>query len=321
MSTPSPHPGGGSEGPAAFGTPLLIANPSAGRARDDRLTRLVQALAERGVRADVEVTSRRGHAVELARDAALAGRRLVVAVGGDGTVNEVVNGLVDVTTGKVRGDDPVLAVVAAGSGSDLARTFGLDRTPETLARHLVTDDVIRIDLGRVRARGRHGGEQVRLFANVAQAGYGASVARLAGQLPRRMSRVRYAVATALAVPKFRRVPIALTVEGTTTTAPLCNVVVANAQFFGGGMRVAPRALPTDGLLDVQSWGCKPLDVIVAQPQLRRGTHLERDDVQERRATRVQIDAARPVAVEVDGEALGTTPASVEVLPGALRFKL
>lgn len=304
-----------------YGIPLLIANPGAGRGDHRELNRLVTALAAHGVEADVAATTRTGHATELARAAALGGRRLIVAVGGDGTVNEVVNGMIDPHTGTALGDDPVLAVVAAGSGSDFVRTFGLDRAPEILARHLLTEDTIRVDVGRMRARGPRGGQRLRLFINVAQAGYGAQVVRLAGHLPRAMHGRRYPLAAVMAVPGFRRVPMALTIENSTITAPWCNVVVANGQFFGGGMRVAPRALPTDGRLDVQSWGGRPIDVITAQRDLRAGSHVARDDIDTYRATRVAIDAARAVVVEVDGEALGTTPARIDVLPGALRFKL
>jgi diacylglycerol kinase family enzyme len=122
-------------------------------------------LADRGIVPDVERTSGRGHAEELARLAVDAGRRYLIAVGGDGTVHEVVNGMVDADTGTVLGDDPVLAVVGAGSGSDLVRTFGLDRAPERLVDHLVSDDILRLDVGRVRCVGRDGTPRTRLFAN------------------------------------------------------------------------------------------------------------------------------------------------------------
>jgi diacylglycerol kinase (ATP) len=306
---------------SAFGTPLLIANPGAGRAHSPILDRLVAALRARDVDPDVAVTAGAGDAGRLARDAVESGRRLVVAVGGDGTVHEIVNGIVDAATGTVRGDDPVLGVVGAGSGSDLVRTFGLDRSPETLAGHLVTDAVLPLDLGRVRLRGPDGAPRVRVFANIAEAGYGATVTHLANHLPRRLGRARYAAAIAASAPRFRRVLTRVTVDGGTTEEPLCNVVVANGQFFGGGLMVAPRALPSNGRLNVQSWGGRPIDVVLAQRELRRGRHLARDDVREWQSSTVEVVAAKRLRIEADGEVLGTTPATFDVLPRALRFKL
>lgn len=306
---------------AALGTPLVIANPSAGRADGHVLERLLTALHTHGVRPDVVATTARGHATTIAREAARDGRRYLVAVGGDGTVHEVVNGLVNATTGQPVGDDPVLAVVPGGSGCDLVRTFGLDRSPERLVDHLLTEDTTRIDLGRVRCTGRDGDTVTALYANIAQVGFGAAVARLANRLPRRLGRARYAPAIVGAVPWFRRRPMVVRHDGGTFSDPLCGVLVANGQFFGGGLRVAPRALPGDGRLDVQAWGGRPIDVVRAQPQLRTGAHLGRADVRSWSSTTVEVTSDPPVLIEADGEVLGRTPASFDVLPAVLRFKL
>ena len=307
--------------PSAFGTPLLIANPAAGNNGKSLLQRLVDALRGAGVDPDVLITSASQNGRQLAREAADAGRKLIVAVGGDGTVHEVVNGLIDGATGTVRGDDPVLAVVCTGSGSDLVRTFGLDRRPEILVDHLLTDDVIELDVGRALVRDANGGDQIHLFLNVAQAGLGAQVVSTAAHLPRRLGRGRYGAAIALEAPRFRRRPTRVRVDSGSRTDPICNVVVANAQFFGGGLHVAPRALPTDGKFNVQTWGGHPVDMLSARAQLRRGTHLARDDVREWQSTKVTVTAARPLPVEADGEMLGTTPASFDVLERVLKFKL
>jgi diacylglycerol kinase (ATP) len=307
-----------------YGRPLLIVNPHAGRGARPVLDRLVAALATLGVTPDVATTTAPGDASRLAREAALDGRGLLVAVGGDGTINEIVNGAFDAVTGHGVGDTeqgPVIGIVGAGSGSDLSRTFGLDRRPELLADHLLGDAVTAIDLMRLTARDPEGRPIVRLGVNVAEAGYGGSVVALANRLPRRLGPGRYAAGIVGAVAGFRRVSTSITHDGGTTDEPVCNVVIANGQFFGGGLRVAPRALPTDGQLDVQSWGGTPIDVVRAQPQLRAGRHLARDDVRSWRSTRVAVDASRRLTVEVDGEVVGTTPLLVEVLPGALRLKV
>jgi diacylglycerol kinase (ATP) len=305
-----------------LGKPLLIANPAAGLARGAALARLQAALDELRVEHDVVVTSRRGHATELARRAVeQEGRTYLVAVGGDGTVHEVVNGLVDAGTGQLRGDDPVLGVVGNGSGCDLVRTFGLDRSPEVLARHLASDATMRIDLGRVRFVDRAGAPAAAVFANIAEAGFGGSVVSAAARLPRRLGPSRYVVGIVAAWGRFRRVTTSVTVDGGERTDPLCNVVVANGQFFGGGLLVAPRAMPTDGRFNVQTWGGTPTDVLRAGRLLRTGRHLARPDVREWQSAEVTVDAAEPLPVEADGEMLGRTPASFDVLPSVLRFKL
>jgi diacylglycerol kinase (ATP) len=306
---------------ATLGRMLAIVNPHAGVGTDAVMRRLIAALRPFGVEPDVASTVGPGDATRIARDAAESGRRLIVAVGGDGTVHEVVNGLVDAQRRVARGDDPVLGVVSAGSGCDLARTFGLDRDPETLARHLAGPSVTRIDLGRIELTGMTGLPLTRLFANVAEVGFGGKVAQIARLLPAGLGRRRYTLGIVAAWGAFRRVAMRVTHDGGTHEGSLCNVVVANGQFFGGGMKVAPRSLPDDGRFDVQAWGGTVTDVLRASSQLRSGSHLQRADVRAWPSASVTVEAERTVLVEADGEVLGFGPATFEVLPRVLAFKL
>jgi diacylglycerol kinase (ATP) len=318
-----------------LGRPLIVANPSAGRGSADTVRRLLAALEQLGILPDVAETTHAGHATDIARAAAEAGRRFLIAVGGDGTVHEVVNGLVDPETGIPRGPvadardgqavaermGTVLGVVSAGSGCDLARTFGLDRSPEVMARHLASPHTTAIDLGRIRCTGRDGRPLTRLFVNVAEVGFGGAVATAARRLPAALGPQRYRVGIVAAWGRFRRVEMTIEHDGGTYDAPLCNVVIANGQFFGGGLKVAPRSLPDDGRLDVQAWGGTPTDVVRAARQLRDGSHLARPDVRAWPSARVRVSAARNVAVEADGELIGTAPAEFDVLHRALPFKV
>jgi diacylglycerol kinase family enzyme len=110
-------------------------------------------------------------------------------------------------------------------------------------------------------------------------------------------------------------------DGGVHSARLCNVVVANGQFFGGGLKVAPRSLPDDGRLDVQAWGGSPTDVLRAARQLRDGAHLQRADVRAWPTASVTVESERPVAVEADGEFLGSSPAHFDTLHRVLAIKL
>lgn len=304
-----------------FGTPLLITNPVAGRRRDDVLQRLRAALRGRGIDSEVAETAGSGDATRLAEQAASAGRRFVVAVGGDGTVHEVVNGLVDAESGRPRAEDLVLGVVAGGSGCDFIRTFGLDRSPEVAARHLDGDALFPIDLGRVRYVDAEGRDRTRVFANIAETGYGGTATELANRLPRFLGPVRYLIAAIGAVRSFDLVRSVVTIDHTEVDEPLSNVVVANCQFFGGGMKAAPRALPDDGLFNVQCWRGSTRDVFLMTPKLRSGEHLGSGDVREYQSSTVRVVSDQPLTLEADGEVLGTTPAEFDVLERVISLKV
>ncbi len=302
--------------------PLLICNPLAGGGRARIVPRLVAALRGRGVEPVVAETARPGDATRLAREAVERdGRRFVVAVGGDGTVNEVVNGLIDAETGRPRAEDLVLGIVPGGTGCDLTRTFGLNRPPEQLAEHLTGTGTFPIDVGRIHLLGRDGEPTTRLFVNIAEAGYGALVTDLANRLPRRLGTARYAAGILGAVARFRLVSTTVGFDHDEVTHELSNVVVANGQFFGGGLQVAPRALPDDGRFNLQVWRGRPLDVLRASSSLRQGRHLARDDVHEWQSAEVRVESARPLLVEADGEVLGTTPARFEILSRVITLRI
>jgi diacylglycerol kinase family enzyme len=244
-----------------------------------------------------------------------------VAVGGDGTVHEVVNGLVHADSGRPVRDDAVLGVVAGGSGCDFIRTFGLDRSPETVVRHLAGEVVQRIDLGRIRFTGPDGQPAVRVFANIAEAGWGAEVTRRANRLPRLLGGARYVAAILMTTGAMRQVSSRVAVAHTEVTEPITEVVVANGQFFGGNLKVAPRALPDDGRFNVQTWRVRPADVLRELPRVRVGEHLDRPDIREWQSPTVVIDGDESLLIEADGEVLGRTPASFDVLEGVLALKI
>jgi len=297
------------------GPVLLIANPRSGNGRGLALREVVGLLDAADVDHRVATTTHAGHATELARTGVTDdGFRYVVAVGGDGTVNEVVNGMVDATTGVPYGEGLVLGVVPGGSGCDFLRTWGLDVPIERLVRrHLLTEAVMPLDLGRVRYVGADGHEQVRLFANIAECGWGGDVTRRANRLPRFVGRTRYLLATIASTVRLRAVETTLTLDHTSLTEPVTEVVVANGQFFGGGMKIAPRALPDDGIFNVQTWRGGARDVLENLPRMGSGEHLASATVREWQSSTVTVDAAEPLTLEADGEVLGTTPARFDVL--------
>lgn len=305
-----------------YGPMLLIANPQAGRGRNAVLPVLTQMLDATDLEYRVATTAGPAHATELAADAVTSGEhRFVVAVGGDGTVHEVVNGLVDAEAGRPRADDIVLGVVAGGSGCDFLKTFGLPADPRRIVRHLEGEALFPIDLGRVRYVDCDGQPATRVFANIAEAGWGGDVTDRANRLPRWVGPTRYVAAIFLATMQMKPVQTTVVVDHTEVTEPMTEVVIANGQFFGGGLKVAPRALPDDGKLNVQTWRSKPTDVFRDLPKVRVGEHLSRPDIREYQSANVHVEGVTPLTVEADGEVLGTTPATFDVLSDCLRLKI
>jgi diacylglycerol kinase (ATP) len=302
-----------------FGPLTLICNERAGNGGTGRaLPEVLRRLDQRELSYEVLVTEFPGHATELARDALARGSHFVVAVGGDGTLHEVVNGMIedDVAVDP----DAAFGVVAAGTGCDFIRTFGLPSAPGYAAAHLDGPESFLIDIGKITCR--DGDETIiRYFANIAEAGLGAAVADRARRLPRWLGPTMYFFAFWLALARHRDATVTVDLVDRSYEGPMHNLVVANGQFFGGGMKVAPKAAPTDGLLDIQIQHARKLEAIAIMPKVYKGEHVPHPDIEEAKRARVAITADRPLPVEAEGELIGYTPATFEVLPNALRLKV
>jgi diacylglycerol kinase (ATP) len=254
-------------------------------------------------------TARRGDAAELA---AAAGDRLVVAVGGDGTAHEVVNGLLRRPTER----PPRVGFLQRGTGADLRRSVASPRRPEDVAAWLTSDRWRPLDAGRLStSTGR------RFFINVADAGIGAEVVRRAGRGPGVLGgTVNFMGAAVVSLLRHHNAPVRLRLDdGPVLQRRIRTIAVANGAYLGGAMRIAPGAQPDDGWFEVVTIG----DVsrwlgIRSLPMLYRGTHGQLTQVEFGQARRVEIDSEQPIGVEADGELAGTTPAVFEIVPGALQ---
>lgn len=291
---------------------LAIVNPGAGRRRSNE-ERVTRALALVGESATVHTTAAAAEVGDVVARGLAAGARRFLAVGGDGTVNLVVNALMN----DARHRDLVLGILPAGTGCDLVRTFGISQELEKAARHLAGDDHYTIDIGYVDGPwGR------RFFANVASLGLGAAVVRTAHRFPGWLGSSRYKLGVWPALAFFRTTPLRLRVDRRSLSDDGTMVVLANAQFFGGGMNVAPKASTVDGQLDVQVFTGPKRNAVILQHRVTRGTHLTHRTVRRFSGAAVELGLARPWGVEVDGEYLGSADSVVAgVVPGALRLKI
>jgi diacylglycerol kinase (ATP) len=300
---------------------LIIVNPaSAGGRTGRRWAGTADRLRAAGLDFDAALTSSRGEAVELARAAALEGRPLVVAAGGDGTISEVANGLLDAGEG---GGRSRLGVLPTGTGGDFRRTFDLPVEVERAAEVLVAGHARRIDAGRVTCAGagRGGDAVVRHFVNIASAGLGGDVVDRVEAGPRVLNgELTFLVASLVTLLRWRNKPVRLVVDGESRELLAQQVVVANCRYFGGGMCVAPGALADDGLLDVVTVGnVGTWESIRNIGKFREGTHLEQGhpEIAHTVGRRVEVSSPVRVRVEADGELPGVLPAVFEVVPNAL----
>ena len=302
-----------------FGDLVVIANPRSGRGRvGQELPELERQLNTRRFRYRLVETTGPGHATEIAREALRAGDRFLVAVGGDGTVHEVVNGMIE--NDRPVAEGAVLGLVAAGSGSDFARTFGLPQDAARASKHLEGDRLYPIDVARLDYT-EDGRTVTRYVPNIAEAGLGGAVVRRAERLPRWLGRSRYFWAFWLTVGKYRTSRVSVRADRREFEGRATNVVVANCQFYGGGMKISPRSYPGDGLLDVQVCIGPKSDAFTLIPKIYRGEHLPHPNIKEMRGKVITVEAERPLPIEADGEVLGTTPATFTVLPEVISLKI
>lgn len=307
--------------PSPFGRACLIVNARAGARGPRGLGRIERALAEHGLDHDVELTAGPGDATAIASRRLARGCRFLVAVGGDGTVHEVVNAMVG-ADGRPVVEGAVLGVVAAGSGCDYVRTFGIpSRAPDAVAR-LAGPAVRVVDVARIAYVDREGRPASRCFANIAEVGLGATTAARAERLPRRLGRSRYLAAFWAVLPSYRPGAARVEVDGAVAhDGRAVNVVAANGRYFGGGMHISPRSQPDDAALDLLVFTGRKTDSFTMLPRVYRGRHLPHRRVVELRGSRLRVETDRRLDVEADGEVLGTGPVTIEVLPAALTLKV
>ncbi len=305
-----------------FGRLSLIVNPRAGgRRAATGVERLLRALDSQGLEYEVCPTSGPGDATGIARRRLAEGETFLVAVGGDGTVQEVANGMLD-SDGRLMSPVAVLGVVGAGSGCDYIRTFDLPSRPAAIAARLGDAAVERVDVARIDHADGQGQPTARHFVNIAEAGLGATTAARAAGLPRFLGQSRYLVAFWAVLPSYRPGTITIDVDGRRAyEGRAVNVVAANCRYFGGGMQISPRSRPTDGSLELLVFNGRKTDSFTMLPKVYRGKHVPHRNIVELSGRSFRIESEEPLTIEADGEVLGSTAATVEVVPSALVLKV
>jgi diacylglycerol kinase (ATP) len=295
----------------------VIVNPvAANGAVGKRWPQMRDILQAEGGQFDASLTEGPNHATELAREALSTGYRTIVAVGGDGTLNEVVNGLV--IEGTV---DPTvnLGIISSGTGSDSVRTLGIPHDYRAACRRLLHGQPDCIDLGWITCVSE-GREIQRYFLNVAGLGFDGEVAErvnrsskaLGGTLP-------FLSSLCVKLLTYQNKTVEVTLDDQQRLQQKANsVIVCNGCYFGGSMHIAPHAALDDGLFDVVIIGdTTKLEFVANVPKVYRGTHLSHPKVDEYHAKEVRVKAQERMFLQADGELIGEAPATFQIIPQAL----
>lgn len=289
---------------------MFLVNPASGNGSTGRRwPRLHERARELGLDGETLLSERPGHLTELAREAARE-RKLLVVVGGDGTLNEVVNG--------VAGSGAELAVLPAGTGQDFGRTYGLPTKFDDAVRVALAGRSKTIDVGRVTYV-----DGVRYYANVGSAGMSGAVARRANSMSKALGgRTVFYYALVREFLAWHNTEVTITLDDGERRGRMHDVIVANGRWHGGGMKLAPDAKPCDGLFDVVLIGdITKLDFVTTSPKLYSGAYVGHPRVEVLRSAVVRVESAEPLPLELDGEQVGLTPATFEVVPGAIRVRV
>jgi YegS/Rv2252/BmrU family lipid kinase len=304
--------------------PLVIVNPRSGRGLNESTwARVRGALIDGLGELDSAFTAAPRDAAAIARREAEAGRRLIVALGGDGTISEVANGILDAGAGT----RTELGIVPRGTGGDFRRTLDLPHDITEAAQRIRDGRPRPLDAGRVHLRGHAGQSLTHHFVNVASFGFSSTVATRANASSKRFGgRVAFFAATLRALASYDNTDVWLTIEGRPRERRrVLMAAIGNGRYFGGGMKICPQALIDDGALDLVTVGdFSKGEVLTNIGRLYEGTHLELEAVQNARVTRVTVEPVESdarIPVELDGETPGHLPAVFEILPAALRLRI
>ena len=298
---------------------LIIVNPRSANGSTGRKWRAIERRlrAHLGATFDVTFTERPGHATAIAADASARYSR-VVAMGGDGTVNEVVNGLI--ADDRPLQPDVALGVIPRGTGCDFVRTLGIPHNLDAAAARLAGGAVREIDVAKVRYRNADGQDATRYFVNEASIGLGAVVCDRVNRASKAFGRLAFMRAILTASVGYRSQPIFLSLDDRPTPPRvLTNIWVANGRYSGAGIRSAPRARLDDGLLDIVQIGHSGLvQKLLFTSKLRSGAFVKLPHVTYSTARRVEACAETTVLIETEGEVIGSLPATFELIGQRLR---
>jgi diacylglycerol kinase (ATP) len=295
---------------------IFLVNPASANGKTGkRWPEIARAAHAAGLRGEAIFSERPGQLGDLAREAADEGATLLVVVGGDGTVHEVVNG--------IAGREGVeLALIPRGTGWDFARTHKVPKRLDGALRIAKDGQARMFDLGRATYRA-NGSEQTAWFANMASVGMSGAVAAKANSTTKALgAKTSYLYALGTVFARWKNVELRVRVDEEERSGLMEDTIVAVGRYLAGGMMITPDAEPDDELFDVLLIGdLTKTELVRVMPKIYRGTHLPHPKGEVLRGRTVSIEADDPLPIQLDGEQPGTTPVRFEIAPAAIRLRV
>jgi YegS/Rv2252/BmrU family lipid kinase len=301
---------------------FFVVNPNSANGSTGKRWGELSSIVSRGLPDfSVEFTKGPMDAARIARDALKRGFECIVAVGGDGTINEVTNGFFE--DGKVVNANAALGVLPRGTGGDFRKTFDWDTDFEKAVARLKTNDTRPFDVGVCDFVNHAGQHERRYFANILSFGVSGQVDREVSKMKGFGGRIGFSLASFRALRKFKEQPVKLVFDGAAPRVlPVTVVAVGNGRFFGGGMKVTPTADVSDGRFDVTIWSGYGLsDFIFKQAGIYSGKHVNWPGTTTLTCKEVVAESSEEVLIDCDGEQPGRLPCTVRLLPSAIRLKV
>ncbi len=291
---------------------LAVVNPAAGFGKAAKLLGPTMArLRAAGVEFDVAETKHAGHATEIVREAYRQGYRRFIAVGGDGTSFETVNGLFP--EAYEEGVKPTLGFLPLGTGNSFLRDFTKDGANYAL-QAIIENRSRPCDV--IRLKHKHG---EIFYINILSLGFVADVATLANRRFKRLGAASYGLAVVMQLLKFQKRVFPLTIDGKrlTDSPSTALLIFNNSKFTGGNMMLAPNADTANGQIEIVRWSANRFDFIRNFPKCYDGSHIHHPLIWQSRAQRIELNFDEPMDIMIDGEVMTVQMKSLEVLPSAL----
>ncbi len=301
----------------------IVVNPaSANGTTGKRWPEMAEVIRREGISFEHRFTESPGHATEIARQFLKDGHDLIIAVGGDGTTNEVINGFFDHDHKMVR-PEAAVSFISGGTGRDLIRTIGIPTDTAEAVRHIVNSPVHSVDLGRASFINNQGLPEVRYFINVAGLGLdGATVDRVNKTSKALGGFISFLWATVVTLILYKNQDMRISVDGEEVcNEPVTVVVFGNGRYFGSGMCIAPNALVDDGLFDIVILkDLSKINLLLSLPRVYKGTHLSHPRITSLQGKSVKVEASGEALLDLDGEQPGRAPVEIEIVPKAINLR-
>jgi YegS/Rv2252/BmrU family lipid kinase len=297
---------------------FTIVNPNAGNGKGKKdWDRIASLFAREGIPVSAITTERKGHAIDLTREAIEAGYRKIISVGGDGTLNEVVNGIF--AQSKLSPKDVVIGLIPVGTGNDWGRMFGIPLIYEGAVKVIKENKIMPHDIGMISY---YSGTQQysKYFINIAGLGFEAMVVMKTNKQKDkgRSNQAIYFYNLLSCLISYKITKAEITIDGKTVTSRIFSVNVGNGRYCGGGMRQTPNALPDDGFFDVTVIkDVGRLEIIRSLKLLYDGTILSHPKVDGYRCKNIRVTSETVLYTDADGESLGHTPAEFSIIPSGI----